>query len=235
MNFILASTSTVHGAGYLEYLRPELEELLAGVEQITFIPYARPSGLTHDEYTAVAQKFFETMGKKLMGLHKFEDTKEALQKAEAVFTGGGNTFLLVKTMYEQALFPILSSRIKSGMPYLGTSAGSNIAGQNMKTTNDMPIVFTPSFETMAIVPFNINPHYLDPDPLSTHKGETRETRILEYISQNSIPVLGIREGNWIRGLNNQLTVAGAHSSRVFMQKKTPFEIEPGTNLTELFN
>lgn len=232
-NFILASTSTVYGSGYLEYIKNELIELFKDTNEILFIPFARPSGISHDEYTQIASNFFSTIGKNVKGIHTFDDKKQAIKNAKGIFTGGGNTFLLVKSMYDYDLFPTLKECVEQGTPYLGTSAGSNIAGINMKTTNDMPIVYPPSFDTLGLVPFNINPHYLDPDVNSTHKGETRETRILEFLSQNDLMVVGIREGNWVRVKGDKITVEGTHTTRIFVKGKEPFEVEPNYDLTEL--
>lgn len=229
-NFILASTSTVYGSGYLEYLRDEIAVLYKGIDEIVFIPYARPSGMTHDAYTKVAFDFFKTLNIHAKGLHTFENKREAIKNAKGIFTGGGNTFLLVKTLHDLELFKIIKEKVDNGTPYLGTSAGSNIAGINMKTTNDMPIVYPKSFETMGLIPFNINPHYLDPDPDSKHKGETRETRILEFLTQNDTIVLGLREGNWIRGVGDNLTIEGALDTRIFKQNEEPFEMKSGGNL-----
>lgn len=234
-NFILASTSTVYGSDYLAYLKEEVRELFDGIQEIIFIPYARPSGVSHHKYTEIANQFFSSIGIKAIGLHTFDDPQKAIREAKGIFTGGGNTFLLVKTLYEQNLISVLKDQILKGTPYLGTSAGSNIAGVNMKTTNDMPIVYPPSFDTLGIIPFNINPHYLDPDPNSKHKGETRETRILEFLTQNDLTVLGIREGNWIRGIDDRLSIEGQHDTRVFQPNKKPFEIAPGSDLLSLIS
>lgn len=230
MNIILASTSTLFGGQYLEYLKPELEKLFADVDEILFIPFARPGGISHEEYTAKAVSFFSTIGKKVRGLHDFEDKAEAINQAKAYFTGGGNTFLLVKTLHEEDLMSILKQNVESGKVYLGCSAGSNIGGVNMKTTNDMPIVYPPSFDCMGFVPFNINPHYLDPNPDLHHNGETRETRILEFLTQNDLKVIGLREGNWIRRIDNKITVEGSQLTRIFEQGKEPYEIESGSEL-----
>ena len=162
-NLILASTSTLHGQEYLEYLLPVLKSHFSGCKEILFIPYARPGGISHDEYTATAQKAFKKAGLQVKGIHEFEKPAEALQQAEGIFTGGGNTFLLVQQLYNYSLLQPLKEVLNTGIPYLGTSAGTNIAGLTMKTTNDMPIVYPPSFTTLGLVPFNINPHYLDPD------------------------------------------------------------------------
>lgn len=231
MNIILASTSTLFGGEYLEYLREELIQLYKGIDEIVFIPFARPGGISHDEYTAKARSFFETINIQVKGLHEFEDKIEALQQAKGFFTGGGNTFLLVKTLHEEGLMSVLKENVTDGKPYLGCSAGSNIGGQNMKTTNDMPIVYPPSFDCMGLVPFNLNPHYLDPNPDLKHNGETRETRILEFLTQNDLKVVGLREGNWIRRINNTITVQGSELTRIFEKDKEPYEIEAGSTLS----
>lgn len=230
MNIILASTSTLFGGEYLEYLREELIQLYTGIDEIIFIPFARPGGISHHNYTAKARSFFKTLNIKVKGLHEFEDKTEALNQAKGFFTGGGNTFLLVKTLHEEGLMSVLKENVTGGKPYLGCSAGSNIGGQNMKTTNDMPIVYPPSFDCMGLVPFNLNPHYLDPNPDLKHNGETRETRIMEFLTQNDLKVVGLREGNWIRRINDTITVEGSELTRIFEKGKEPYEIEAGSSL-----
>lgn len=221
---LLASTSTVYGGTYLSYLRDEIADFFQGIDEILFVPYARPSGISHDEYTQVAQKGFSSVGKKIVGLHTFAQPEKALKQAQAIFTGGGNTFLLVTQLYQLNLMDVLRDVAQSGTPYMGTSAGSNIAGQTMQTTNDMPIVYPPSFKTLGLVPFNLNPHYLDPDPTSKHKGETRETRIKEFHTLNETPVVGLREGSWIRIENNEIILKGNLTARLFLQGKQPEEV-----------
>jgi dipeptidase E len=231
INCILASTSTVYGGKYLDYLFDSLRILYKDAQKIVFIPYARPSGISHDEYTAIAKSAFQKIGKELIGIHTFDNPIEAIQNAKGIFTGGGNSFVLVSELYKQNLIPVLQEAIKNGTPYLGTSAGSNIAGISIRTSNDMPIVYPPSFETLGIVPFNINPHYLDPDANSKHKGETRETRIKEFHQFNTIPVVGLREGSWIEVQNNQITLKGDDfTARIFEQSKTAYELEPESSL-----
>lgn len=230
MNILLASTSTVYGGKYLDYLKEEIITLFSGIDEIIFIPFARPGGISLDDYTAIAQSFFKTINIKVRGLHEFEDKISSINSAKGYFTGGGNTFLLVKTLYDEGLMNVLKQNIEGGKPYLGTSAGSNIAGINMKTTNDMPIVYPPSFDTMALVPFNLNPHYLDPNPELKHNGETRETRIKEFLTQNDIKVVGLREGNWIRKIDSKIFVEGSELTRIFEKGKEPYEIEPITEL-----
>jgi len=230
MNIILASTSTLFGGQYLEYLKEEIVKLYEGIDEIIFIPFARPGGISHDEYTEKAKSFFNSINIKVKGLHEFADKIEAVNNAKGFFTGGGNTFLLVKTLHEEGLMDVLKKNIESGKPYLGCSAGSNIGGQNMKTTNDMPIVYPSSFDCMGLVPFNINPHYLDPNPDLKHNGETRETRIKEFLTQNDLKVVGLREGNWIRRKGDRITVEGSELTRIFEKNKEPYELEAGSEL-----
>lgn len=230
MNIILASTSTLFGGQYLDYLKEEIIKLYEGIDEIIFIPFARPGGISHEDYTEKAKFFFNSINIKVKGLHEFADKVVAVNQAKGFFTGGGNTFLLVKTLHEEGLMKVLKQNVESGKPYLGCSAGSNIGGQNMKTTNDMPIVYPPSFGCMGLVPFNINPHYLDPNPDLKHNGETRETRIREFLTQNDVKVVGLREGNWIRKKGDRITVEGTELTRIFEKNKEPYEIEAGSAL-----
>ena len=232
-NIIIASTSTIHGSEYLEYLLEELDVFFKQASTILFIPYARPSGITHDEYTLKASEAFNKIDKKVIGIHTFKNPLEAIEKAEAIFVGGGNTFVLVNQLYKNKLFTAIKGVVENGTPYLGTSAGSNICGLTMNTTNDMPIVQPPSFKTIGLVPFNINPHYLDPDPNSTHKGETRETRIKEFHAYNSQPVIGLREGSWLAVKGNTIILKGEHTARIFKHNQEPFEVKPETSLSDL--
>ena len=220
---LLASTSTIYGGTYLSYLEDELKFFFKGIDEILFIPFARPSGISHDEYTEIAQKGFSSVGKKIVGLHTFANPIEAIKQAKAIFTGGGNTFLLVTKLYELGLMDVLQQVIFNGTFYMGTSAGSNIAGKTMQTTNDMPIIYPPSFNTLGLVPFNINPHYLDTDPNSKHKGETRETRIKEFHKLNDIPVIGLREGSWLVIENDKVYLKGEFTARIFQQNEEPYE------------
>ena len=228
MNIILASTSSLYGGSYLDYLTDHLKELFQGIDELIFIPFARPGGISHDAYTQKASAYFKSLNIKVRGLHEFDDKVKALNEGKAYFTGGGNTFLLVKTLHEEQLMSVLRNNVEQGKPYLGTSAGSNIGGINMKTTNDMPIVYPPNFDCMGLVPFNINPHYLDPNPELEHNGGTRETRIKEFLTQNGVPVIGLREGNWIRRVGKRISFEGPHDTRIFEKGKETYEVGPGT-------
>ncbi len=230
---LIASTSTVFGGTFLDYLLPVLKEHFATVSSLVFIPFARPGGISHEAYTEKVKPFFKQLNIEVNGIHEFENPIEAIQHAEAIFTGGGNTFVLVDMLYKYNLLDAIQKVVENGTPYLGTSAGTNICGLTMGTTNDMPIVYPPSFKTLGLVSFNINPHYLDPIQGSQHMGETRETRINEFHQYNSQPVLGIREGSWLEVLGNKVTLKGDLPARLFQQGKEPIEIETGSDLSDL--
>ena len=232
-NIIIASTSTLHGGEYLDYLLPELQSFFSNVKELLFIPYARPSGISHDDYTKKVSEAYAKINISVKGIHEFENPFEALEKAQGIFTGGGNTFLLVSQLYKNNIIDTLEKVVKNGTPYLGTSAGSNICGLTMSTTNDMPIVYPPSFRTLGFVSFNINPHYLDPIEGSTHMGETRETRINEFHHFNPQPVVGLREGSWLEVKGDSVKLKGNLTARIFKRNETPFEVAPETELYEL--
>lgn len=223
---LIASTSTVFGSGYLEYILDDAANFLQ-TDEILFIPYAQPSGISFEEYTENPKKAFGEKNISVKGIHEFENPKEAILNAKAIFTGGGNTFLLLKTLYELNLIEAIKETVNSGIPYMGTSAGSNLCGLTIGTTNDMPIVYPPSFEALGFLPFNINPHYLDPDLNSTHKGETRETRIKEFHKFNSQAVLGLREGSWLEVKNGKIELKGSLTARLFRQDEKPVELASG--------
>lgn len=230
---IIASTSTLHEGSYLEYLLPTLQSHFTNCKSILFIPFARPGGISHDDYTQKVTQAFATINIDVKGIHEFENTEEAIKNAEGIFTGGGNTFLLVTQLYKHKIMQLLAETVKNGTPYLGTSAGSNICGLSMQTTNDMPIIYPPSFQTLGLIPFNLNPHYLDPDLQSKHMGETRETRIKEFHAFNAIPVLGLREGSWLEVKGDKITLKGNLKARLFKQNEIPTELEPESDLSNL--
>ena len=227
---IIASTSTVYGSGPLEYLLPRLKSFFQGVKTIVFIPYARPSGITYDAYTSNVSKAFAKINIEVKGIHEFDNPRTAVQNADAIFTGGGNTFELVNQLYKNGLIYVLQEVLSKGTPYLGTSAGSNICGVSMMNTNDMPIVYPPSYETLGMIPFNINAHYLDPVEGSTHMGETRETRIKEFHIYNDTSVLGLREGSWLEVDGDSIRLEGPHTARWFQQNQTPVELDSGSEI-----
>lgn len=230
-NIIIASTSSLHGSDYLDYLLPELKIHFQHCKTILFIPFARPGGISHEEYTKKVALAFAKINITVKGIHEFEGISLAIKNAEGIFTGGGNTFLLVTQLYKNNIMNLLAETIKNGTPYLGTSAGSNICGLTMQTTNDMPIIYPPSFKTLGLVPFNLNPHYLDSDSDSKHMGETRETRISEFHAFNTCPVLGLREGSWLDVKGNKITLKGNLSARLFTHNQNPVELESESDLS----
>ncbi len=232
---MVASTSTLHGSEYLAYLKDQLLQELRQLhcEEVLFIPFARPGGISHDNYTEKVKNILEPSGIKVTGIHEYYDPIAALEKTPAIFTGGGNTFVLVEQLYQLDLMSTLRKRMYEGVFYLGTSAGSNICGLNMRTTNDMPIVMPPSFKTTGALGYNINAHYLDPIPGSTHMGETREQRIAEFHCYNRIPVVGLREGSYIRVQGDTEILIGPHQARVFRAGQPAIEVLPGYDFAQL--
>lgn len=230
---ILASTSTLYEGRYLDYLLPTLKKHFEGINTLLFIPYAQPSGISYDDYTQKVTNAFKEIAIAVKGIHEYDDPKAAVKNAQGIFTGGGNTFLLVSQLYKNDLIEVLKESVENGTPYLGTSAGSNIGGKTMNTTNDMPIILPPSFDTLGFINFNLNPHYLDPITGSTHMGETRETRINEFHKLSTIPVLGLREGSWLEVYENNVFLRGELTARLFRAGEFPVEMAPGENLNFL--
>ena len=230
---IVASTSTLFGEQYLEYLLPTIENHFKNCDEIVFIPYAQPSGISYDNYTQIVKNVFLKINIVVKGIHEYEDPIEAVENACGIFTGGGNTFLLVSKLYEKKIMSVLKKIIENGIPYLGTSAGSNIVGLTMQTTNDMPIIYPPSFNTLGVIPFNLNPHYVDSNEHSKHMGETRETRLNEFHSFNNIPVIGLREGSWLEVKGGKIILKGKLTGRLFKPNESPEELDPETDLSFL--
>ncbi len=224
---LLASTSTVHGGTYLSYLSTVVQEHFSGCKNIVFIPFARPGGISFDEYTAHVQKALHPWGFTVRGWHTFHSPEEACHEADGFFTGGGNSFVLLRELISTGSLPLLQEAVQKGKPYMGSSAGTNIAGLTIGTTNDMPIVHPAHLNALACIPCNINPHYQDPAPGSTHMGETREQRIAEFHVFNQQPVLGLREGSWLKVNESQIELCGPHTLRLFRHDKTPEEVPPG--------
>lgn len=229
---LLISNSTLYGSGYLDHAETEIRSFLGNVKSVLFVPFALHD---RDGYTASAQKRFEKMGYELSSVHNAGDPKQAVNDTDAVFIGGGNTFRLLKALYDFELLDPIRERVAAGMPYIGSSAGSNVAGPTIKTTNDMPIVEPPSFNALGLVSFQINPHYLDPDPNSKHMGETREERLLQFLEENDTPVAGLREGAMLRIENGETILRGSSGARIFRKGSDPVEVLPGAHLDPLLS
>jgi len=228
---LLISNSTLHGSGYLDHAESEIRSFLGDAKRVLFVPYAL---FDRDKYAANARQRFQKMGYELTSVHTAENPVTAVNETDAVFIGGGNTFRLLKALYEFDLIEAIRKRVSNGMPYIGSSAGSNVAAPTIKTTNDMPIVQPPSFNALGLVSFQINPHYLDPDPNSKHMGETREERIVQFLEENDTPVIGLREGAMLRVENGKTILLGSTGARIFRKGVEPIETPPGTLLDDLF-
>jgi dipeptidase E len=224
---LLVSTSTTYGTGYLDHCVDEIRDLLGPARRVAFVPYAL---FYHDAYAQKARERYERLGYELTSVHEVDDPAALVRSVDAIFIGGGNTFRLLTRLYEKDLLRPIRERVEAGMPYMGASAGSNVASVTIKTTNDMPIVQPPSFDSLGLVPFNINPHYLDPDPASKHMGETREERIIQFLEENDTTVVGLREGSMLRIEGPSVTLKGHAGARIFRRGQAPREHRPGDSL-----
>jgi dipeptidase E len=227
MNLLLLSNSTNHGQGYLDHALAEVKALFGVGRRIAFVPFALAD---HQAYTAKVTERLEPEGIEVDGVTPDADGRGVIDRCQAIFVGGGNTFRLLDALQRSTLLHVLRERVLAGMPYLGSSAGTNIAAPSIRTTNDMPIVQPASFDALSLVPFQINPHYLDADPSSRHMGETREERLREYLQENAAPVVGLREGAWIRVADGKRTLGGANGARVFRRGGEPVELAAGSDL-----
>ena len=227
---LLISNSTLFGSGYLDHAAEEIRDFLGKLERVLFVPYAL---YDREAYAALARDRFRKMGCDLTSIHLAADARQAVDDAEAVFIGGGNTFRLLNALYDLDLLAVIRRRVEAGMPYIGSSAGTIVACPTIKTTNDMPITQPPSFAALGLVSFQINAHFQDPDPDSTHMGETREERILQFLEENETPVVGLREGAMVRVGNSSLMLKGSSGARFFRRGRDPFEVTSGTRLDDL--
>jgi len=227
---LLISNSTVHGRGYLDHVEDEIRIFLGATKRILFFPFAL---FDRDDYAAKAKARFAAMGYALESAHAVPDPQKAIDQTDAIFIGGGNTFRLLKALQDFELLEPIRRKVKSGAPYVGSSAGANVAGPTIKTTKDMPIVQPRSFDSLGLVPFQISPHFQDPDPNSTHMGETQEERIFQFLEENETPVVGMREGAWLLCENGVVTLKGKTGARIFRRGQAPVEAKPGENIVDL--
>ena len=229
MNLLLISNSTNAGEPYLKYPIAEIAKTLDSITEVAFVPYAAVT-FSYDEYEAKVQQRFDELGIKVRSVHRALNKRNFIRHAQAIVIGGGNTFALLKKMQEEDLLDMIHRRVKAGVPYIGWSAGSNVTCPTICTTNDMPIVEPASFRAIGLVPFQINPHYLDANPVG-HAGETREQRILEYIEANrSRYVVGLREGCMLRINDSGIELIGSRPMRIFHKGIETYEVQPGDNI-----
>lgn len=231
MELLLLSSSSLHGQSYLAYAMDEIAAWLDGRTQLVFAPFA---GANHDGYAERVRETLSPLGVSVTGLHAVDDPVTALRSAEVLFVGGGNSFRLLTRLQQLTLIEPVRELVGSGkLAYIGASAGTNMACPSLRTTNDMPIVQPASFAAFGLIPFQINPHYTDPDPTSTHAGETREMRISEFLEENDVPVLGLREGAWLRQQGHSLTLGGSIGARLMQRGQEAVEFAPGADLSFL--
>lgn len=230
MRLLLISNSTNPGEGYLDHCAGRISSVLGDAGPVAFVPYA--SG-DLDGYAAAARERFARMGHELFSVHEAGDPGASLGSAGAVFVGGGNTFRLLDRLHRLGLVEAIRTRVGAGAVYMGASAGSNVACPTIKTTNDMPIVEPPTLASLALVPFQINPHYVDRDPDAAHGGETREQRIREFHEENAAPVVGLREGSMLLVDGRSMRLLGRSPARLFERDRPPREVAPGEPLDSL--
>ena len=229
-SILLISNSTIYGRGYLDHAEDEIRNVLSDARRVLFFPFA-----LHDRaaYAEKAKARFAEMGYSVQSAHETSDPEKAVRETDAIFIGGGNTFRLLKALQDLGFMEPIRRKVESGATYIGSSAGSNVAGPTIKTTKDMPIVQPRSFDSLGLVPFQISPHFQDPDPNSTHMGETQEERILQFLEENDTPVVGMREGAWLLAEGDRVTLKGLTGARIFRRGKDPVEAVPNSNISEL--
>lgn len=224
---LLISSSAVDGQGFLDHCMPEIKAFLGGIDEVLFIPYAKKD---RDAYAEKIAGRMAEEGIKVNSVHSFKDPVKAVRDARAIYTGGGNTFLLLTELYNNGLIEPIREKVLGGTPYFGASAGSNIAGMTIKTTNDMPIIYPPSFDALGFVPFTINPHFVEPLPGAPRAGETRAERIAEFHEWNDNPVVGLRQEAMLLVQNGTAVIKGGQGVKLFRKDREAEEFPPGGNL-----
>ena len=224
---LLISSSRVHGTEFLEHCTKAITSHFSSCESVLFVPYALAD---HDKYESIVSTAFSKMDLELRSIHHHADPIAAIEEAEGIFIGGGNSFRLLKTLYDKKLTEAIRDAVAGETPYMGSSAGTNMACPTIRTTNDMPIVEPPSLNALNLIPFQINPHFIDADPDSTHKGETREQRLEEFHEENSLPVVGLREGSWLTIDDDHCQLNGNSGAKLFRPGQPPAELTRGQEL-----
>jgi dipeptidase E len=223
---LLISNSTLHGSGFLDHAEKEIQDFVGGRSKVLFVPYAM---YDRGGYSMKVRERLQRMGFSVAPIHDLSNTPRAVEEAEVIFMGGGNTFRLLKALHDNDLLGPIRRKVATGTPYIGSSAGSIVACPTLKTTKDMPVVQPKSFEALGLVQFQISPHYLDPDPASTHMGETQEERIVQFLEENEEAVVGLREGSILRVEGDDVTLKGPHNARIFRRGEEPVEVAAGSN------
>ena len=231
-HLLLISSSRVHGSGFLEHCQDAISEHFVGAKCVQFVPYALAD---HDAYEQTVAAAFAKCDVKIESIHHSQSPEHTINEAEGVFIGGGNSFRLLKTLYDLSLLDPIREVVSRGIPYMGSSAGTNMACPTIRTTNDMPIVEPPTLAALSLIPFQINPHFIDADPDSTHQGETREQRLREFHEENTARVAGLREGSWLEVHGDSCGLGGQTGMVLFEPGLAPQECQPGVDLSYLFD
>jgi len=233
MRLLLISNSTNAGEEYLDYPKNNIRDFLGEKPvKALFIPYAAVT-FSFDDYEAKVSNRFKEVGHDVVSIHRFADPLKAVEEAEAIVVGGGNTWQLLKMTQDNGLIEALRTKVLEGTPYIGWSAGSNMACPTIRTTNDMPIIEPDSFNALKLIPFQINPHYLDANP-DGHAGETRQQRIEEFLEVNpGMYVAGLREGTMLHLEGSSMKLIGPREMRIFRKGDAPYELNTGSDLSFL--
>ncbi|HEX5169158.1 MAG TPA: dipeptidase PepE [Cyclobacteriaceae bacterium] len=231
---LLLSNSTMPGAQFFSWPGKFVREFLGGEKtQVLFVPYAAVT-LSHDEYAGNVERAFEKLGYSLLSLHTVKDQQQAVNSASVIVIGGGNSFVLLNRLYTHDLVKLIRNKVLWGTPYIGWSAGANMACPTLMTTNDMPIVYPPSFDALNLVPFQINPHYSE-FTQPGHGGETRQQRIEEFLAMNTRKVVGLPEGMLLHREEQKLTLKGNGIARLFQNGGQLMELESGQDVSFLLS
>ncbi|MDQ3920605.1 MAG: dipeptidase PepE [Acidobacteriota bacterium] len=230
---LLSNGSEIVGAEPTEFAQGVVRDFLgASVRRVLFVPFAAVVR-TYDEYAARVRRGFGPLGYEVESIHEADEAAAAVERAQAIAVGGGNTFHLLRGLYEAGVIEAIRARVEGGTPYVGWSAGSNVACPTIKTTNDMPIVEPPALRALGLVPFQINPHYTDA-ALAGHQGETRDERLLEFVHANpGVRVVGLREGTMLRVEGEEVTLVGDRPARLFLKGEEPRELAPADSFSFL--
>lgn len=228
MRLLLLSNSVAPGQGFLEHALEAISDAMGGGKRLLFFAYA---SFDPDRYTEVMQAALRQLGVEVVPAHRQADLFHELDLADAIFVGGGNAFRLLKNVQDSGLAPAIRERVLRGLPYLGASAGANLACPTIRTTNDMPIVEPRSLVALGLVPFQVNPHYVEQD--GTPFAEKRDERLAEFLQENDVPVVGLREGAWLDVRDSSVVLAGPTRGRLFLRNTEPRDLLPGTDLSEL--
>ena len=220
----------LHAGGDVRSALPDVQAHLAGAQRAAFIPYAL---FDHDAYTEAVRERLAGIGVQLTGVHSAADPAAAIAQADAIVMGGGNSFRLVRALHDLGLVDAIRERVGAGIPYFGASAGTNVACPTIRTTNDMPIVQPPSFDALDLVPFQVNPHYIDPPPPERRVGETRAERLQEFLEENDVAVIGLREQSWLVVDGDTMQLRGTAGAVLFRRGAEAVELEPGADLSHL--